>query len=300
MALSPAEYFASPAFNPGIVDWRSFQNEKYQFWQPANPLPSPPPATTFLDKYFPAIPAWGVEPPRPGLYSSTAAAADFLLNGSHGPRSNQQQLWDALGVQALTRAPSVAPIYADLTVRGGGAITGTVWDDFRRSAEFAPTQQILASTVGNIVRIASRTVAKALRKGGPVAYKAAGKLLGVTPTPTGIGLLIVREIGTEIALDYGKRGWRSLVGYMERQQRESHGLPAYQPIGPWQPTYEPTAGIRLPSGTWIGLTGAPRPNDLEFIAFEVDGLKDEVAFLAQTGPTAGPANLMSVGQSLFR
>lgn len=295
MPITIDDYYAAKAFDPGVMAARAWQIEK-TLWYDSVPK-SPQPNQSALYGY--ALPTINNQPPTPGLYSTTADAL-FAADYEASRPSAQQALWDALGISALQRAPTLAPLYNDLTTRGGGLITPDVWTDFRSSDLFDPTTETLAYQARMTMRQASTLVGQVVAKGGRWALRAAGWLLDIKKppiTPMKVGVSIVRLVGQEVALDLAGRGFKSILKWLREDTQRPQPLPPLP--GPYPPTGPPSGSYRLLQGS-RGLAERDAV-DFEVVTFTPPLAGEAPPFLArEPGPSGMPSFLLNVGGGWFR
>jgi hypothetical protein len=235
MPVYPIDYYASPRFNP-VAELTQVRLEN-AWWRR---FPDKPSSTTSdAVSYEIALPTAANVIPSPNLYAPTAPdlfAANSFLPG----RSAQQQLWDSLGFVALSRAPDLSELFADLSTRGGGQMTTPVWQDFRRSSEFRQVTLAMQAHNGNLTGRAVRGLTKVLKTGGRLITKFGGLLFDVpNPTPAGVAIAIVKEVGQTVALNLAQKGAVGVLDYL-RDYRDDVWTP------PPAPPYEPPTRPPLP------------------------------------------------------
>lgn len=201
MGATFGDYFSSPAFDPGVMAFRGWQAEKHLWYNTPDPTDGP-----LTGLYLPALPVIGYQQPTPTLYASTVDA--LVAYDSSRRRSDTQSLWEALGMQSLQRSPELSPVWTDLLARSGGtSVSEAVWSDFRRSDLYPWTTQTLAMQASQVSGRATKTLTRVVARGGRLVLKVAGWLFSLpNPTPAGVAVAVIKQVGQEVALDLAAAG----------------------------------------------------------------------------------------------
>ena len=114
-----------------------------------------------------------------------------------------RQVWHTIADTAFQTDPFFQPIYNELSQWSVGLES---WSEFKTSADFGPSMDILAIKGADQLRRSKGFLSKAAEKGWRWIKK-------VKPTPTGIALWFVQNVGWEVGTEAAQWAWNKIKDF---------------------------------------------------------------------------------------